>query len=202
MVTPAQLKEILPLCRDSAMWCRALALAFAEFGIDGPAEEAEFIAQTGHESMQYNRLTENLNYSARGLMSTWPKRFTSLEFANTYARVPEKIANRVYADRLGNGDEKSGDGYRYRGRGLIQITGKDNYKRCGDALKLNLVVFPHKLEDPVQAARSAAWYWRERNLDAVTGDIEADTKKINGGLNGLEDREAIYERAKRVLRAV
>ena len=151
------------------------------------------------ERQEPRRLVENLNYSARGLMATWPKWFPDLETATKYARQPDKIANYVYAGRMGNMEPGSGDGYRYRGRGLIQITGRTNYEACGKGIGQPLLSFPQKLEDPIQAARSAAWYWRSRNLDAVVGDIEADTKAVNGGLTGIEDRKALYTKAKEVL---
>lgn len=200
MITAAQIKQIFPKCRDPGMWARILLPAAKEFGIaDNPGEFAEWIAQIGHESDGLNRLVENLNYSARGLMTTWPKRFPDLQIATKYARQPDKIANYVYAGRLGNGEPGSGDGYRYRGRGLIQITGKANYEACGKAISLPLVSFPQKLEDPIQAARSAAWYWRSRGLDAVVGDTEADTKAVNGGLTGLDERKALFDKAKEVL---
>lgn len=199
MVSAAQLKEIFPKMQDPSLWARVLAPACNEFSIEGAGEMAEFLAQCGHESASFNRLTENLNYSGRGLMETWPKRFPSIEFSAQYARQPIKIANRVYASRLGNGDEASGDGFRFRGRGLIQITGRANYAACGQALNVPLEMFPQKLEDPINAARSAAWFWHSRNLDLFIGDIEHDTKVINGGLTGLVDRKEIYERAKLVL---
>ena len=200
MISAAQLKQIFPQCRDPGMWARILLPAAKEFGIaDNPGEFEEWLVQIGHESAHLNRLVENLNYSARGLMATWPKWFPDLETATKYARQPDKIANYVYAGRMGNMEPGSGDGYRYRGRGLIQITGRTNYEACGKGIGQPLLSFPQKLEDPIQAARSAAWYWRSRNLDAVVGDIEADTKAVNGGLTGIEDRKALYTKAKEVL---
>lgn len=199
MLTSQQIREIFPKCVDPQMWERVLNPALKEFGLDTNAEIAEFLAQVGHESMSLNRLVENLNYSSRRLMEVWPKRFPTIEFAAQYGRIPVKIANRVYANRLGNGDEASGDGFKYRGRGLIQITGKANYAACGQGISVPLEMFPQKLEDPIHAARSACWFWQTKKLDAAIGDIEHDTRVINGGLIGIEDRAAIYERAKQVL---
>jgi len=199
MIKPEQLKAIFPQCRDPGMWCKVLPPACKDFGIDTLPEFAEFIAQVGHESNQLNTLKENLSYSGRRLMQIWPKRFPTIEYANTFAFQPDKIANKVYANRLGNGDEESGDGFKYRGRGLIQITGRTNYEACGKGLKQMLLTFPQKLEDPVYAARSAAWYWSAKKLNEVIGDTEHDTRMVNGGLHGLEEREAFYAKAKEVL---
>lgn len=199
MITSKQLKDIFPSCRDPAMWSRVLPPAAKEFGIDTPAKLAEWLAQLGVESGQLNTLKENLSYSVRGLMATWPKRFPSPEVASKYARQPEKIANLVYANRLGNGPPESGEGFKYRGRGLIQVTGKSNYAACGAALSLPLLSYPQKLEDPIHAARSAAWYWQARDLDEVIGDVEHDRRVVNGGTHGLAECQAFYAKAKEVL---
>ena len=137
---------------------------------------AAFLAQIAHESQELNRLVENLNYSAAALMSTWPKRFPTLADAEPYARQPERIANRAYANRLGNGAEQSGDGWRYRGRGIIQVTGRGNYHEIGAALALPLDVQPELLEQPANAALSASWFWKSHLLnplaDHQTNDID------------------------------
>lgn len=162
---------------------------------------AAFLAQTGHESAGYSILEEGLNYSAKSLMATWPKRFPP-ELAEACSRKPERIANIAYANRLGNGDEASGDGWRFRGRGLIQVTGKDNYRACGLALGGDFLSAPSALALPSWAALSAGWYWTTRKLNAIVdgGNYEALTRAINGGTHGHADRVARYERALAVLK--
>lgn len=180
----------------------ALDLAMAEFSINTPARKAMFIAQIMHESGSLAFVAENLNYKADALLRVFPKYYKTQAQANAHARQPEKIANRVYGGRMGNGPESSGDGYRYRGRGLIQLTGKDNYVACGAALKKDLVKDPSYLETPEGAARSAGWFWNKNGLNrlADTGDIVTNTKRINGGTNGLADRKKHYEAALRLYR--
>ena len=200
-ITAEQLKQIVPTLSDSKCKEHLLCLlqTMNEFEINTPLRAAAFIAQTAHESAGYSAFLENLNYSAQALLKTWPNRFTP-ENAAVYARQPEKIANHVYINRLGNGDEVSGDGWRYRGRGVIQTTGHINYKACGIGLGLDLIAFPELLEQPLNAFRSAGWYWKNRNCNsfADSGDFIGLTKAINGGLNGLDDRKAYYGRAKSV----
>jgi putative chitinase len=169
--------------------------ACKEFGIDTKLRLAAFLAQILHESGNFQYVSENLNYSAGALRSVFGKYFPTGSMAQEYARRPEKIANLVYANRLGNGKVLSGDGWAYRGRGLIQITGKYNYKECGKALGVDLLEYPSYLETPEGAARSAAWFWDSRSLNSLAdkGGIKSITKKINGGYNGLEDRVEKYE---------
>jgi len=159
---------------------------------------ANFLAQIGHESGDLRYVKENLNYGAPGLRSTFPKYFPDDATAALYQRNPEAIANKVYANRMGNGPESSGDGWRYRGRGLIQITGKDNYLRCLAALEQDN---PDWLETPEGAAESAVWFWTANRLNepADLGDIKKTSKIINGGYHGLEDRISRYEQALAVL---
>lgn len=201
-ITTEQLKKIIPTLPDSKCkeYLPCLLQTMNEFAIDTPLRVAAFIAQAAHESAGYSAFLENLNYSAQVLLKTWPNRFTQ-ESANAYARQQEKIANKVYSNRLGNGDEASGDGWRYRGRGIIQITGCSNYKACGVGLNLNLVTSPELLEQPLNSFRSAGWYWKSRNCNsfADSGDFIGLTKAINGGLNGLDDRKAYYALTKSVL---
>lgn len=161
-------------------------------GIKDPKEQAMFLAQMDHESGGFKSYEENLNYSAKNLRKTFGKYYTNDADAERDARNPEAIANRVYGNRMGN--TEPGDGYKYRGRGAIQLTGKDNYARAGKALGLDLVNNPDLAKDPAVAAKIATWYWKDRNLGeaARAGDVTATTKKINGGTNGLEDREAKY----------
>ncbi|MGE8436846.1 MAG: glycoside hydrolase family 19 protein [Pseudomonas palmensis] len=200
-ITEQQLLQILPNARPVAgHFLPALNRAMARFKIKGRLRAAAFLAQVGHESGHLRSLVENLSYSADALVRTWPTRFTSLSSAG-YARQPEKIANRVYGGRMGNGPESSGDGWRYRGRGLIQLTGRSNYRAAADGLGLPLIDQPEMLEQPESACQSAAWWWAQNGLSelADAGKFEAITRKINGGLNGQADRLALYERALKVL---
>ena len=162
---------------------------------------AAFLAQTGHESGGLRIIKENLNYSADGLLRVFSKYFSTREAAEAYARKPEKIGNRVYANRMGNGDERSGDGYRYCGRGLIQLTGKDNYSRFAKSQGISLDAAVALLETVDGAVASAAWFWSTNKLNTLAdrGDITAMTKKINGGTNGLAERTDLYEQALELL---
>lgn len=158
---------------------------------------AAFLAQTGHESGGFRLIAENLNYSANGLMTVFPKYFPTIELAAQYARKPEKIANRVYANRMKNGDEASGDGWKFRGRGLIQLTGRDNYTRLADALQMTIEETVAYLETRTGATVGAGWYWGSNNLNEYCDnhDFVGLTKRINGGTNGLADRQAHYDLA-------
>lgn len=173
----------------------ALEKAMVEFGITTRRSQAMFLSQVLHESAMLSAVIENLNYSELGLVKTFKKYFDR-NSAKRYARNPQKIANRVYANRMGNGSEDSGDGWRYRGRGLIQLTGKDNYVACGKDLKVDLIKNPDYLTTPEGAARSAGWFWRKNKLSftAERGDIVGNTKIINGGTKGLEHRTQLYNK--------
>jgi putative chitinase len=198
-------------------WVDAVAAACQEFGIKTPQRIAGFLSQCAHESGGFERLQENLNYSADGMAGIWPSRFAVQEpdpsrpgktkpkkdankknipnkFAVALHRKPEMIANVVYANRMGNGPTESGEGWLYRGRGLKQLTGKDNHRACSAGLGVDLVANPDLLLEPIYAARSAAWFWSTNNCNkfADAGDIEGLTKKINGGLIGIEDRKKRY----------
>jgi putative chitinase len=203
MINAQQLKSIFHEADESDLSeiCDPLNAAMQEFGIDTPQRQAMFLAQAGHESGNFAHVEENLNYSASGLVKIFHKYFPDETSANAYAKQPEKIANRVYANRMGNGDESSGDGYRYRGRGLIQLTGKDNYDACAKALNIDLHGQPDYLETAEGACRSAAWFWSHNNLNryADADDIVGCTKRVNGGTIGLEERTQHYESAKSVL---
>ncbi len=203
MFTPEQLQEILPKARRANidLYCEAINDAMEEFSIDEPECQAMFIAQLAHESGNFSAVRENLNYSAQGLKGIFKKYFPTDELANQYARKPEAIANRVYANRMGNGPESSGDGWAYRGRGLIQLTGKDNYVLCGRDLEYDLISDPSYLETPEGAARSAAWFWWSRKLNryAREGNIKECTRRINGGYIGLEDRTEHWHHALKIL---
>lgn len=162
---------------------------------------AGFLAQCGHESAQFRIVRENLNYSAEGLRRVFPKYFPTLDLAVEYARQPEKIASRVYADRMGNGPEASGDGWKFRGRGFIQLTGRENYTKCGEDLGLDLANNPEMVEGTKAAMATALWYWQKNNLNkyADADDIKGMTKAINGGYHGLDERTRYYTKAKQVL---
>jgi putative chitinase len=182
-------------------WTEALNNTFEKYGIDTPKRQAAFIGQCMHESAGFKTLEENLNYSAKALMNTWPSRFPNEEVASQYARQPEKIANKVYGGRMGNADESSGEGWKYRGRGIKQLTGKENYERCGSSLGVDLVSDPDLLLDPKYAALSAGWFWNKHNLNdlADKGDIETMTKRINGGLLGLDARKTAIVKVESIL---
>lgn len=207
MLTKDQLLQIAPAAKNSKLNLDALVVALndemAASGISNVNRKAGFIAQCAHESGGFCRIIENLNYSAEGLVKIFHKYFPDLDHATPYARNPEKIANKVYASRMGNGDEHSGDGYKFRGRGFIQLTGHDNYSKCGAAIGKDLVNMPELLENIEGAVKSAIWFWNSKNLNALadSGDIVNMTKKINGGTIGLADRIAHYEIAKQILGA-
>ncbi|MTZ15121.1 glycoside hydrolase family 19 protein [Pseudomonas sp. JL972] len=205
-LTEQQLLRILPNARPVAgVFVSALNPAMIRYRIDSPVRRAAFLAQVGHESGQLRRLVENLNYSAVGLAATWPARFRGADgqpnvLARRLARRPEAIANHVYADRLGNGPASSGDGWRYRGRGLIQLTGRDNHRACGSAIGADLLTNPELLEQPEWAALSAAWYWASNGLNelADAGRFEAITRRINGGTHGQPQRLALWRAGQEV----
>lgn len=202
--TLPQLREIMPaaLNEDINKYLDPLNNLLPGIEINTPLRAAHFIAQLAHESGCFHNVKENLKYSAEGLREVFRKYFPSDELAGAYARKPEKIAARVYANRMGNRDEASGDGWKFRGRGLIQLTGRDNYRRCGEAIGSNLEEIPDQVADnPEVAVQVAGWFWKSNNLNhfADLDNIKNITRKINGGLNGLKERKAFLERAKRVM---
>ena len=203
--------------KNPEKWLDAIVATCEEFEINTPQRIAGFLAQTSHESGGYTMLSENLNYRAATLAACWPPRFAVQEpdpnkpgktrpkkdaqgkyiptaVANSIAGKPELIANLVYSNRMGNGPAESGEGWLYRGRGLKQLTGKDNVTRCSRDLGVDFVNNPDLLLEPIYAARSAVWFWKVNHLSdyADKGDLEGMTKKINGGLIGIEAREALY----------
>lgn len=226
-ITQQQLLQILPNAGQRVgIFLPALNRAMLLFKIDTPKRQAAFIAQVGHESGQLSRMSENLNYSADGLASSWPGRYAEPDGKGGYLKVdvkgrvrnkpntlaltlagkPEQIANNVYASRMGNGSPVTGDGWKYRGRGLIQVTGKSNYIAAGTALQLDLLNQPELLEQADWAAMSAAHYWNARGLNALAdaGAFQDIGSIINTGQpgkvpNGAEDRKALYEKALKVL---
>ena len=180
-------------------WLAPLEETFAKYDISTPVRQACFIGQCAHESGNFKTLQENLNYSAEGLMKTWPSRFSTKEIADQYARQPAKIAGKVYNGRMGNTSEE--EAAKYLGRGLIQLTGKENYDNCGKAIGVDLISEPTLLAQPMYACLSAAWFWNKKGLNALAdaGDYETMTKRINGGLIGLDDRKAKIAKALSVL---
>jgi putative chitinase len=184
-------------------WTEALNKILPDYGIDTPQRVAAFVAQAAHESGNFTALHENLNYRAVTLRKVFPKYFPTDEMAAQYAQQPERIANRVYANRMGNGPEESGDGFRYCGRGLIQLTGQQNYQNFADSIETPLEQIPDFLQTFEGAVQSACWFWENNNLNqyADTDDILTMTKRINGGTIGLADREKHYEHAKHVFGA-
>lgn len=184
-------------------WLQWIQKACDRYSINNVVRQAAFLGQCMHESNNFKTLVENLNYSANGLMSIWGSRFPNLEIANKYARHPDMIANKVYANRMGNGNEESGEGWAYRGRGIIQCTGKDLYKTLSDALNIDLIAHPDLLMEMPYAAMSAGWFWNKKGLNALADakDYKEMTRRINGGYNGLDDRIAKINKAMEVLAA-
>ena len=219
-ITAQQLLQILPNAGQVAgVFVPVLNTAMSRFQIVGANRIAAFVAQVGHESGHLTRLVENLNYSADGLANTWPSRYAEPDGKGKYVKVqvagkarnkpntlalsvdrkPEQIANIAYGNRMGNA--APGDGWKYRGRGLIQITGKNNYRACGEALGMDVIAQPELLEKPQHACMSAAWFWATNGLNTLAdaGKLDAITQRINGGHNGAADRQALYARALKVL---
>jgi putative chitinase len=172
-----------------------------KFGINTPLRKAHFLAQVAHESNGFRFVVENLNYSDTGLFSNFRKYFPTLALARQFARQPQRIANKVYADRMGNGNEASGEGWKFRGRGLIQLTGKNNYQRFSTATGTDFVANPDLLAQAPWALSSAAWYWQQNNVNrfADADNIVAVTRAVNGGTIGLSGRLHYLEEFKRVL---
>ena len=194
------LQSKMGLVADGVFGAGTLNAAMKYYNLT-PILAAHFFAQTAHESGDFKAFSENLNYSAKGLRGVFGKYFPTDVIAAQYERQPEKIANKVYANRMGNGDEASGDGYRYCGRGLIQLTGKDNYTWFAASLHITPDEASEYLQTFEGAAQSACWFWETNNLNqwADKGDIVTLTKRINGGTIGLEDRIKHYEHALHVL---
>lgn len=202
-LTKEQLKQLLPKNPYINQWHNALSQLLPDYEINTAKRIAAFVAQCAHESGNFVFLTENLNYKAESLLKVFPKYFKDMATAKAYEKKPEKIANKIYADRMGNGNETSGDGWRYRGRGLIQLTGKTNYTWFAASLEIS----PEEAAEYTQtfegAAQSACWFWETNKLNqfADSGDIVTMTKRINGGTIGLDDRIKHYEHALHVLGA-
>ena len=197
MVNAEQLKQL----HIGAEWVDALNETFTRFNINSNNQKAMFIGQCSHECGNFRLLEENLNYRAETLMKLWPKRFPSLEFAKQYEKNPRKIANSVYANRMGNRDEASGDGYRFRGRGALQCTGHSTYFHAGKALGVDFVMQPDLVATPKYAALTAGWFWDTHKLNPPSDalDYTKVTKIINGGTIGLDDRIKHVQHALAVL---
>lgn len=182
-------------------WYEALCKILPDYEINTPKRVAAFLAQCAHESGNFRVLKENLNYQAASLMRVWPRYFPDMSTAQSYAHNQEKIANRAYANRMGNGDEASGDGWKFCGRGLIQLTGKSNYTAFAESIETPLEEIPDFLGTFEGAAQSACWFWETNNLNklADAGDIKTMTRVINGGYLGLEERTNHYNHALHVL---
>ena len=205
-LTKQQLKQLLPRNPHIDYWHDALSQLLPDYEINTPQRAAAFIAQCSHESGGFTALKENLNYKWETLRRLFPKYFTTDDLAKAYANMPNKqeaIANRIYASRMGNGPEDSGDGYRFCGRGLIQLTGRDNYTFFAGSLDISVEEASEYLGTFEGAAQSACWFWETNSLNkwADSGDIKELTRRINGGYIGLEDRIKHYEHALHVLGA-
>lgn len=213
ILTPVQILRIAPRCPDTIAWSAALNEAMREWGIESRLQAAHWLAQLAHESAEFTRLVESLTYtSAERILAVWPSRFwlpspqqptcpKGKRDARAFVRNPVLLASYVYAGRNGNGNEASADGWKYRGRGPIQLTGRSNYARAGQALGLALLKTPEIVVDPDVGARVAGWFWADKRLGplADADDIEAITRRINGGTHGLDDRRRYLAAAMRVL---
>ena len=204
MITLEILQQLCPKTKKSVLELYAVPLhEVAEYYdmYQNMNRAAAFVAQTAHESGGFNFVKENLSYGAKGLMVTFKKYFPNEELAKQYERKPEKIANKVYANRMGNGDEASGDGYRFCGRGLIQLTGRNNYTKFAADLGISVEDTVAYLETPAGAVSSAGWFWDNNNLNQYcdSNDFVTLTKRINGGTIGLEDRQHHYQLALKLL---
>jgi len=195
-MSPEQLQS---LGVNPEIWYVPLIDTFKRYGISTTQRQAAFLGQCMHESSGFRRLEEDLDYSAEGLMRTWPSRFPNMDTAEKYANHPEKIANKVYAGKMGNTEE--GDGWKFHGRGAIQLTGRDNYDRCSKALGVDFIAQPELLIEPRYAILSAGWIWNKLGLNELADAKEYGqmTRRINGGLNGFEDRIIRITEAKTAL---
>ena len=200
-LTVDQLRNLLHNNPDYVNWYNALIKVLPDYQIDTPPRLAAFISQCAHESADFTAVQENLNYKAESLMRTWPSHFPTMEIANQYAHNQEMIANRAYANRMGNGNEASGDGWRFCGRGLIQLTGRSNYQDFADSLSMSIDDVPAYLGTYEGAVQSACFFWENNNLNTLADsqDIKQITRVINGGELGLQDRMNRYDEAYNIL---
>ena len=191
-ITAVQLNRVFEKCRDPGLWSQVLSKTAVEFEINTPDRLSMWLAQCGHESMEFNAIRENLSYSVLGLMKVWPKRFPAEESARPFARQPERLENFVYANRLGNGDFASGDGWKYRGGGVLQLTGRENFRLVGKAIGEPLEEQPRKIEITNVSARVGGYFWKSHGCNELAdkGDFKAVTQVINGGQTGADARLA------------
>jgi len=208
-ITQQQLRSIMIAPDADARaghWAPALNDCMRACAITSSVRQAAFLAQVMVESSELRHVDEALGYSAQRLRQVWPQRFPSDEMVAKYAHNPAALANRVYAGRMGNGDETSGDGWRFHGRGLIQLTGRDNYQALAQAMRLDVLADPDLLLAPAGAALSAAWFWQSKGLNELADHLEGDqadqhfeqiTRRINGGTLGLDERRAYWQRARK-----
>jgi putative chitinase len=203
ILTNEQLKDLLPTNRNVDDWYQSMDKFLFVYEMNTPRRIASFIAQCGHESASFTILRENLNYRWESLRKVWPRHFTTDEIAKQYERQPQKIANRAYANRMGNGPESSGDGWKYAGKGLIQLTGKNNYQSFALSINMELDDVPDYLVSFDGAVESACWYWKRNNLNRFADNLDnlSLTRAINGGTHGLDDRQRRLTNALRVLKA-
>lgn len=203
ILTQEQLAQLIPGNPYIDHWHSALSRCLPDYDINTPRRVAAFIAQCAHESGGFKFLKENLNYRAESLVRVWPRYFPNIDVARQYAQNQERIANRAYAGRMGNGPEETGDGWKFCGRGLIQLTGRSNYQAFADSIETDIEEIPGYLQTFEGAVQSACWFWESNKLNqfADSGDILTMTKRINGGTLGLADRQKHYEHALHVLGA-
>ena len=203
MITPVQLHTVFPFCRNPGNWCRVFDKTVDEFGLRADNRLAMWLAQTGFESASFNTLREVMSYrTVAQLRAVFPREFPTDDSALKYVMNPQGLASFVYAGTNGNGDVASGDGFKYRGGGLIQLTGRANYKGVGDALGLDLEMRPMQIEQDMIAARTAGFFWKQHDLNAAAdaGDFDYTTKRINGNaMRGAAERKALWQKLVTVL---
>lgn len=198
MITPMQLKAVFPACRNPGVWCRAIGQMVQEFDLDQPQRLAMFLAQCGYESESFNVVREIMSYSTVAkLRAVYPHEFETDDAAQKYVMNPSGLANYVYANRDGNGDVASCDGFKYRGGGLIQLTGRANYKAVGEALGLDLEMRPMQIINEAVAARTAGFFWHQNDLNAAAdaGDFDYTTRRVNGrAMEGAAARKELWQK--------
>lgn len=198
MITSQQLHDVFPYCQNPGNWCRTFDQIADEFELRPPQRLAMWLAQCGYESSSFNILRERLSYRTPGqLRAVFPQEFETEAAAMPYVLNPQGLANFVYAGKNGNGDVASGDGFRFRGGGLIELTGRGNYRAVGDALGLDLEVRPMQIELPVIAARTAGFFWKQNDLNAAAdeGDFDYTTRRVNGAaMEAAKERRALWQK--------
>ncbi len=203
MITPEQLKAVFPTCMQCGPWVRIFNQMVDEFDLRPDNRLAMWLAQCGYESNSFRNIRENMSYTAQRLTQVWPKEFPTLQAASKYERNPAGLANYIYAGKNGNGDEGTGDGLKFRGGGLIQLTGRANYSAVGKALNLRLDVAPQMIEQPIVSARSAGYFWKMNDLNAAAdaGDFDYTTKRVNGSaMLGKDERKALWQKIVAVMK--